>query len=166
MSRRFRLLVILAVVAACGSCDQATKLAAERFLAPPKRLDLLGGIVKLELVHNKGAFLGLGSGIPDTFRTWLLVGLVTVLLIAALAYALRGRAISRPELLALALFVAGGCGNLVDRVWLGAVRDFVSVGFGPLRTGIFNVADFAITCGAVLMLWSFWRHRQREAAPS
>ncbi len=162
MTTRLRLIVVASVVAILTSCDQATKALVERVLAPPERVVLLGGVVRFELVENKGAFLGLGSGLPDAARTALFVGLVVVLLILALAYALYGRSVSRLELVALALFVAGGAGNLIDRVWLGSVRDFVSVGVGPLRTGIFNVADFAITCGALLVLLSYWIHRRRD----
>jgi signal peptidase II len=53
----------------------------------------------------------------------------------------------------MAAVVAGGAGNLVDRIWFqGGVVDFLNVGFGNLRTGIFNVADMYITCAVVFVL--------------
>ena len=57
----------------------------------------------------------------------------------------------------MAFFVAGGGSNLVDRALHGAVVDFLNVGIGPLRTGIFNVADMAIMLGAALLVVEGWR---------
>ena len=61
------------------------------------------------------------------------------------------------QFIALSLFLAGGIGKLIDRLFLSCiVIDFLNIGFGPLRTGIFNVADMAITGGALLMLFSWF----------
>jgi signal peptidase II len=67
---------------------------------------------------------------------------------------------SRVILVGLALFVAGGASNLADRVTRGSVIDFMSVGSGPLRTGIFNVADAAIMLGAGLVLGDYTGRRR------
>ena len=65
------------------------------------------------------------------------------------------------EVAAVAAIVGGGIGNLVDRVQLGAVRDFLNVGIGSLRTGIFNLADMAITFGGIaLIVLPFIRRRE------
>ena len=69
-----------------------------------------------------------------------------------LALTLRDSRFRVPEVVAVAAIVGGGVGNLVDRVQLGAVRDFFNVGIGPLRTGIFNVADMAITFGGIALI--------------
>jgi signal peptidase II len=55
--------------------------------------------------------------------------------------------------LGLALFVAGGLSNWIDRVTQGRVVDFLNVGVGPIRTGVFNIADLAIMAGAVAFVW-------------
>ena len=70
----------------------------------------------------------------------------------------RGRMTSAA--LGLALVVAGGVSNLADRVAHGAVVDFLNVGLGSLRTGIFNVADMAIMTGVGLIL--LWAHRRKK----
>jgi signal peptidase II len=57
----------------------------------------------------------------------------------------------------MALFVGGGASNLFDRLARGSVVDFMNVGFGPVRTGIFNVADMAILLGAVLVVIDSYR---------
>jgi signal peptidase II len=61
------------------------------------------------------------------------------------------------------LFVAGGASNLVDRITYGMVIDFMNVGIGPLRTGIFNVADIAVVVGGILMLEGY--RSDRRGAP-
>jgi len=58
------------------------------------------------------------------------------------------------QLAALCLFAAGGASNWADRLVRGSVVDFLNVGFGPVRTGIFNVADVAVMAGACLLLFS------------
>jgi signal peptidase II len=66
-----------------------------------------------------------------------------------------------PLLIALALFLGGGIGNLIDRLTNdGRVIDFMHIGFGFLRTGIFNVADMALMTGVVLLaLYSYWTRK-------
>jgi signal peptidase II len=59
--------------------------------------------------------------------------------------------------LGLVLFVAGGASNLIDRILQGRVVDFLNVGVGTLRTGVFNVADVAIMAGAALVALAEWR---------
>ena len=71
--------------------------------------------------------------------------------------------LSGPALVGLALYFAGGASNLVDRVMHGSVIDFMNVGVGPLRTGIFNVADMAILLGVAIFVFT---HRQMEEPPS
>jgi signal peptidase II len=73
----------------------------------------------------------------------MLMGMVA----AAIRWQMKGVA-----LLGLTLFVAGGASNWIDRLIGGFVVDFLNVGVGPVRTGIFNVADVAIMAGAALML--------------
>jgi signal peptidase II len=61
-------------------------------------------------------------------------------------------ALARGALLGLTLLIAGGASNWIDRAMRGSVVDFMNVGVGPVRTGIFNAADLAILCGAALFI--------------
>jgi signal peptidase II len=73
---------------------------------------------------------------------------------------------SSPALVGLSLFVAGGASNLADRVARGSVIDFLNVGLGPLRTGIFNVADMAVLLGLFILAIAQARSDKRpHAAP-
>ncbi len=143
---------VLAIVAAVVVLDRATKIAAVALLPEGRRLSYAGDLFRLELLRNPGAFLGLGGALPEGVRAAIFTWGVAALTVGALVVALR-RGVARRTALAAALVGAGGLGNLWDRVALGGrVIDFLNVGVGPLRTGIFNVADMAITAGVVLLL--------------
>ena len=162
--RRYTL--ILVIVACCVGCDQATKAVARETLSNRPPISLLGGIIHLEHAENLGAFLSLGARLPEQLRFLLGVVFSGVMLVVALVFALRAQDISQPQLICLAFFVGGGIGNLIDRIWNnGAVTDFVMFGIGPLHTGILNLADVAITFGALaFMLLSFFE-RPGETEP-
>lgn len=149
-----RLLLILAILCSCVGCDQATKSVAKAYLSETQPVILLGDTVRLELARNYGAFLSLGSAIGESSRGMLLSVVVGLVLAALLLYLF----VSRPQNplvgVSIALVVGGGVSNLIDRLRYGGyVVDFLNVGIGSLRTGIFNVADMAIMVG--VLLWAF-----------
>jgi signal peptidase II len=153
-----RLLLIASVVGSCIGCDQVTKAVAEQSLAGREPLSLLGGIVRLSYAENPGAFLGLGADLPSGIRFWVLGVTVALVLAWVATHAMADRTAGPARLVGLAMVVGGGAGNLVDRVSAGVVRDFVVLGIDPIRTGVFNLADLAITAGVAVLLCS-WRGR-------
>jgi len=159
-----RLLLILFVLVACVGCDQSTKMYAEAKLPRVQPLSLLSDTVRLQVAHNEGSFLSLGASAPKAWRLATLRVGVSAMLLALLAYALFVRAGRAPFIFALALVLAGGASNLIDRfVNDGYVVDFINLGAGLIRTGVFNVADVAITAGALLLLIQSWRRRRSDA---
>jgi len=165
MMRRWATKVaLLAVVATTIGCDQVSKHFATVHLMSGPRQSFLGDSLRLEYAENSGAFLSLGAGLPFWARTaFFSVGTGIILVACALA-ALRHRW-PRLPLLGLSLVFAGGVSNLVDRVARGSVVDFLNVGIGSLRTGIFNVADMAIMLGvALLVLCRTWQVDQPKNA--
>jgi signal peptidase II len=150
--QRDRTWPVLAIVAGVG-IDQAAKLLARRVLVPGELHSYLGGSLWIELVRNRGAFLSLGSALSEPMRQVLLVGGVAIFLAVALGWLLFSRTSTTGGRWTMAAVVAGGLGNLVDRIWFqGGVVDFLNVGIGNLRTGIFNVADMYITGAVVFVL--------------
>jgi signal peptidase II len=150
MHKHRRAAVILAIAIVCVSCDQAAKAVARETLAPSPPITVLDGTIKLIYSENLGAFLGLGADLPQGARFVLGVLVSALLLILAVALALGTAGITTPQLISLSFLIGGGIGNLIDRIWnSGAVVDFVVVSIGPLHTGIFNLADVAITFGAL-----------------
>ncbi len=159
------LLVALALVALVG-CDQATKVLARDALASSSPVSLLGGAVRFQYAENPGAFLSLGAGLPPQWRFLLGVVFSGVALTILAVFATRSAKLSTVQRLGLGLVVAGGLGNLVDRIVNdGRVVDFVSLRIGPLRTGIFNVADVAITAGVLVAMVAGLRRPPRESTP-
>lgn len=157
--------IVLWVLFLCVGCDHAVKHAAERVLADAGIVDWFGGVVRFQLVANPGAFLSLGAELPELARKLLLVGFVPLALLGAGIAMLRAADVTRAQALAFGLIAGGGLANWLDRVrGDGAVTDYVSIGVGWLRTGIFNVADVAIVAGLVVFLWAGSKARE-EAAP-
>ena len=153
LSRAAQLSVLLLLLATSFGCDQAAKLVAQATLSDSAPISYLNGLVRFEYAENSGAFLSLGSALPSSARFFLLEVLVGALLVLGIGITVFSQRLSLRQKAVLALAVGGGLGNLIDRVSHGAVVDFVSLGVGPLRTGIFNLADVAITIGMVGVLW-------------
>jgi signal peptidase II len=150
MRYSLRLLLSALVVVAFVGCDQATKALARETLANSPPVSLLGGAVRFQYAENPGAFLSLCAGLSPQWRFLLGVVISGAALAALAVFILRSTSLFTVQRIGLGLVVAGGLGNLVDRLANdGRVVDFVSVGIGPLRTGIFNVADMAITAGVL-----------------
>ena len=156
-----RILLLTLLMAMTVGCDRVTKHIAASTLAGMPRQSFLADTVRLDYTENEGAFLGLGGDWPPAIRTGVFTVWNALSLVATATLAFRRRW-SRPELVALTLFLAGGLSNLIDRVARGSVIDFMNVGLGPFRTGIFNVADMAIMLGLVILLC---QHARPTAAP-
>ena len=158
--RRAHLIIFFLVLAACVGCDQASKRVAESLLAGSPTLSFAWDTVRFELVSNPGAFLSLGAELPDGLRKIIFVGLVPLVLTLVCVYVLRDSPSSPLTIAALGLVAGGGLGNWLDRLLnAGAVTDFVSLGVGRLRTGIFNLADLAVIAGTALLLLSLRRRK-------
>lgn len=149
-----KLTVLSLVLAACIGCDQITKYTAKHYLEGHGIYSYIGDTFRLGYSENTGAFLGMGSSLPELVRTIIFSGLVAIFLLAFLVYIIRSPDISKAGVVASGLIIGGGLSNLIDRlVNNGAVIDFLNLGVGSLRTGIFNVADMAIMLGAFLILF-------------
>ncbi len=147
-----RTLLIATVMFSCVGCDQVTKKLARHGLANSKPITFLHDLFRLQYTENPGAFLSLGAGSPQNVKFWVFIYFVGVFLAGMLIYLLASTDNSKARMISLALVVGGGIGNLIDRIFNeGRVIDFMNMGIGPLRTGIFNVADIAISLGAVLL---------------
>ena len=156
-----RLLLVLFVLVSCVGCDQATKSIATSRLPLAQTRSYLGDTVRLQLMHNEGAFLSVGASLPKAWRQGLLRLGVACMLAGLLAAALFFAPPRHAPVVALSLMFAGGASNLIDRfVNDGYVVDFLNLGIGPLRTGIFNVADMALMLGVFMLLLGSVRHRQ------
>jgi signal peptidase II len=154
------------VVASVVLADAYTKvMAVERLV--PSRLprEVLGETLRFTLVYNSGAAFGLHLG---PWSRWIFTALTFGALAVLWELYRSTHAGDRVRTLALALVTGGALGNLVDRLKSGrGVVDFIDVGVGGMRWPTFNVADMAVSCGAVLLAIVLWREdtAARGAAP-
>ena len=162
MPLRPKIALVLVLAAGVVVADLVTKAIFERAFYGQPTLHLLGDTIRVGFVLNTGVFLSLGHALSPAMRFWLFVVGVGAVLTTLLALTLKDPRFRTAEVAAVAAIVGGGIGNLVDRVQLGAVRDFLNVGIGSLRTGIFNVADMAITFGGIALILLPFIRRRRE----
>ena len=160
MNTNSRAPLILAILGVGIAIDQVTKWLAKKYLAPDGFFSFAGDTFRLQYAENSGAFLSLGSSLPEPWRHLVFTVFVAIFLLALLAFLFFSRSVPKDLIILLALVCTGGLSNLIDRIaYGGRVVDFLNVGIGPLRTGIFNVADMAITGGAIFLLIDNFRRK-------
>jgi signal peptidase II len=159
-----RLILLVLIAASTIGCDRATKQLATALLADKPAQSWLADSVRLTYAENTGGFLSLGARLPPGARGAIFTVATGILLGVLLVALLRARG-SFARSLGVALFLAGGFSNWIDRVLRGSVVDFLNVGVGWLRTGIFNVADVAIMLGvAIFVLAELTARRSSKGA--
>ena len=154
----------LTVLAAVVALDQATKALLVRSLELHDYRPLVDGFLSLSHVHNRGAAFGVLSNSSLPHQPLLLAGLSLAALLAIAYYFVRLPATARLPRLALALVLGGAIGNLIDRLRLGYVVDFIHVYWREHAWPDFNVADSAITVGVVLLILDILREPRAESS--
>ncbi len=139
MTRFVLYTVALTVLAA----DQITKFAAARLLPTGESRPLLGPYLSLTVQRNTGAAFGMFPA-----ATIALIALAAIIIIFIAVWSPQIAQSNRLLAAGLAMVLGGAAGNLIDRLRLGYVFDFIDLHFWP----VFNVADIGITCGAILVL--------------
>ena len=161
-TRSSRALLVAMILVFGVGLDQASKWWAENALDRSRTISLAGDTFRIQYAENPGAFLGLGGNLSPEARFWLLTAVNAMFLLVICGILLARWHMHSPQFVALGLLLTGGVGNLIDRITQnGLVTDFLNVGLGPVRTGIFNVADMAIMAGAGLLFWLSFRHEYR-----
>jgi signal peptidase II len=154
---RYRLLAI--VTAVILILDQATKLYVDARFALYESVPVIEGWFHLTYIRNKGAAFGILAN--SSVRIPFFIGVTLVALLAIFWYLHRLRADQRLAAFALSLIFAGAFGNLIDRVRLGEVIDFLDVFWRHHHWPAFNVADSAICVGVGLLIWEMWQEERR-----
>ncbi len=154
--------IVIAILAMTILLDQMTKAWAQATLKGHESTDYWDGFFRFEYAENPGAFLGLGGSLSPALRFWIFTVLVAIFLVFACVSLFKNQT-DKSQQLGLALLVGGGLGNLWDRLLYQRVVDFMNMGLGSLRTGIFNVADFAIVVGICFMMFGQYLTGQKSA---
>ncbi len=164
MQKLQKFYIITLILFSCLGCDQVSKKIAQENLRAQPSISYLGETFRLQYAENQGAFLSLGSRLPKIMRTWLFTILSGLLLIALFFYILTNRELDRKTTYAFSLILGGGSSNLFDRILNdGRVIDFMNMGIGSLRTGIFNWADVVIMVGmGLIVIFSFTNRPDKD----
>ncbi|MFQ6044860.1 MAG: signal peptidase II [Gemmatimonadales bacterium] len=159
--------LFLSVVAGVVALDIVTKVLAEQFLRRGVGEPVFGDWLLLRLVYNPGAAFGIYLG---PYSRWVFMALAAVALVVLASMARQTRPTQWLRMTAIGLVCGGAIGNLIDRVRSAeGVVDFIDVYLGPLHWPTFNVADMAVSCGAIALagvLWFEGRQHERAAARS
>lgn len=143
--------VFFGLAAAVVVADQLTKAWIVSSLAPGESIDVVGDYLRLVFGQNNGALFGL-------FRESALIFGAASLVVIGLIVGYHARSGRSPYMsVALGLLLGGAIGNLIDRLRLGYVVDFVDAGIGTLRFYTFNVADSAISFAILFLIVAFLR---------
>jgi signal peptidase II len=140
--------------------DLLTKLFIQRTLTLYQQVPIIGDYVRLTYIYNPGAAFGIHLGDYSRF-IFLFLSMLALIALAAMYWVTPAR--DRIRLSSIALICAGALGNLLDRIRsANGVVDFLDVGIGDLRWPVFNVADIAVTSGAIFLALSLWREEQQS----
>ena len=145
----FFLLVFMSI-----GCDRVTKQLAREHLSGMEPKSYMNDTFRLDYVENTGAAMSLGADWPAPAKFWVLTVLPVVFLLGMAAFVLKTAGKLNPwQVAAASLLFAGGTGNLLDRIFnLSRVPDFMNMGIGTVRTGIFNVADVCVMIGVAILI--------------
>ena len=139
--------ITLISVAVLVAIDQIIKLLVIEHLEPIGSLPLIDGVVRLNYAENTGAAFGSFSAHTNILSIFTFV----VIIIGFLYLFIKKRKVD-VEYVCISLIIAGGIGNLVDRVFRGFVVDYIEPLF--INFAIFNFADILVTCSSiVLIIW-------------
>ena len=138
------MIVMLILSVLIAAADFLGKQLAIHYLKDGQTVSILGGLVKLEYVENRG----MAFGMLQDFR-WFFIVFTLVIMTAIVGYVIRTKPKSKLLRIALSLITGGGIGNLIDRAVMGYVVDYIQLSF---FSPVCNFADYCITIGTALLL--------------
>jgi len=157
-----KLTLYVALVGSIVALDALTKWVVQQTLVLYHPVPILGDFFRLTYIYNPGAAFGLHLG---NYSRFIFLALTVVAVVVLYLWYRATPAEDRLRLVAIACVTGGAIGNLIDRVRSHqGVVDFLDVGIGALRWPVFNVADIAVTTGAILLAISLWKEEQRHEA--
>ncbi|MCA8999859.1 MAG: signal peptidase II [Planctomycetaceae bacterium] len=164
LSTKRRWVLFVVIIAGLVALDQWSKWYAVAHWQGIPRQSFLGDTFRIEYAENHGAFLSFLAGASPEVRFWTLTVMNGLVLVGLAIYLLWSKDVAFWSFFALTLVVGGGIGNLIDRARFHYVIDYFNIGIGSLRSGIFNVADMAITAGFLIMGWLILLDSRQEKA--
>ena len=162
LSASKRTTLFLSLVLTCVLLDQATKVLAQSLLSWQPTVHFFGDTLRLQLVLNSGGVAGIGASSGDHTQSFF-VGWNICVLGTIVAWGLVSKTRGPLGVVAAGLVFSGGLGNILDRLLIGGVIDFINLNVFGLRTAVFNVADMFIVGGLAVLLVSLAQERRTLA---
>lgn len=159
------LLLLLFVAVVIVALDQVTKSAIASRFAFHEIYPVIDGFFNLVYVMNPGAAFGFLAKTSESFRSFFFIGVTILVMGLIVYYIVKSESGNMIYDISLTLIFSGAVGNLIDRIRFGAVVDFLDFHIHVWHWPAFNVADSAITVGAVLMIWGMITHRKETRIP-
>ncbi len=157
---RSKLGILAATTGSILFLDLLTKFGVQNSLHLYDSIPVIGDFFRLTYIHNPGAAFGLHLG---PYSRFIFLGLAFVALGVLLVMYRQTPAEDKLRLFAIGSIAGGALGNVIDRIRSAAgVVDFLDFGIGNLRWPVFNIADTAVTIGAILLLASLWAEDQQQ----
>lgn len=158
-NRIFKTIGIAVILLFNIGCDQISKDFVRRKISYNQTIGFIDNHLTLTKVENTGAFLSMGSALPDFVKFIFLSGIPLLTLAFGIVYLFTRKHLSIISRLALSFAIGGGIGNIHDRIMYGSVTDFLHIDFGIFQTGIFNMADVSIMVGMMLFVVQSFQNR-------
>ena len=163
----WRLALVSTLLLGCVGCDQVSKEVVRTHLSLGESHSFFGDTFRITHVTNTGAFLSIGADLPEQARIVVFQGALSALVLVLLWAAAIRTQTGQWQVVGFTLLAASGIGNLIDRFLNdGRVTDFLNIGIGSVRTGIFNVADVVGVVGCLVLLLANRGATRRSAQPS
>ena len=158
-SKITKLAVLLIVICNVG-CDQISKSIVRKEIGYYENIKVYVDNITLTKVENTGAFLSMGSVLPQFLKFTLLIILPAIVLLMGLYFIMTKARLSRLTIIGAAFVIGGGIGNLYDRIRFGSVTDFLHIDFIIFQTGVFNLADVSIMIGMGMIVTAAYVNRR------
>lgn len=148
------ILITLSIIVLNVSCDQVTKEYARQNYKGQGTIQVVSDVFIIHYAENDGAFLSLGSDLPQPYKTIVLTVIPALFLFGFTFFILfNNKHLTLLQIICISTIIGGGISNIFDRILFdGYVTDFLNFGIGSLRTGILNFADISITFGAIFLI--------------
>ncbi|QEM14122.1 signal peptidase II [Mucilaginibacter rubeus] len=157
-----RILGIVLILVLSIALDRVTKIYIREHIHISDNIFVIKNFFTILHAENTGAFLSLGDSLQNPWKFILLSLLPLLALAFGVFYVMLKPSIGKLTTIGIVLVIAGGAGNLYDRMLYGSVTDFMHMNFGIFQTGVFNVADVSIMIGMGLILLESWQ-KDRKA---
>ncbi len=146
-------IILSGITAFVTVVDQVTKFYISISFRLEEMLTVIPNFLDIHYIINTGAAFGIMSRLPDGMKIPFLVSVSIMAMLLILYLIIKAKGDNKLYIISLSLVFAGAVGNLVDRIMLGGVRDFISMHIYRLHWPVFNVADSAITVGIVFLAY-------------